>query len=77
MQLHITDRNAYRPVLTMMYMLNIFRRYKEYREDVRGICLRFGNGDIIGEFDPEMVYGKYTEKISEFLSAREKYLLYS
>ena len=77
LQLHITDRNAYRPVLTMMYMLNIFRRYKEYREDTRGICLRFGNEDIIGEFDPEKVYDKNAEKIREFLSVREKYLRYS
>lgn len=76
LELHVTDRKEYLPILTHMYMLRHFRRYKEYTEREDGLCLRYGNRDILGEFDPERVECKNDEKIREFLRVREKYLLY-
>lgn len=76
LELHVTDRKEYLPILTHMYMLRHFRRYKEYNENETGLCMRFGNRSILGDIEPKKIECENNAKIQEFLRIREKYVLY-
>ena len=50
-ELHITDRRAYRPIETMLYLYRHMRSYSEFEPRREGLALRFGTDLLTDEYD--------------------------
>lgn len=75
-ELHITDREAYRPFHTMLHLYAHMRRYPEFQAREEGICLRFGSDALLGELDIPSFMKQNNQKLSEYARAVTPYLLY-
>lgn len=75
-ELHITDREAYRPFETMLHMFRHFKKYPEFEMKRQGLALRLGQDILTEEFDPAAVVANEAEKLKIFCENVEKYRLY-
>ena len=75
-ELHITDRDAYRPFETMLHMLRHFKRYPEFSIKREGLALRIGQDILADDFDPVAVLEQAREGTERFCENVEKYRLY-
>ncbi|MBQ3506912.1 MAG: DUF1343 domain-containing protein, partial [Clostridia bacterium] len=76
-ELHITDRVAYRPFETMLHMFRHFKKYPEFEMKRQGLALRLGQDILTEDYDPAAVVAKEAEKLKKYCEFVEKYRLYS
>ncbi len=76
-ELHITDRRAYRPIETMLWMLRHFKNYPEFTLRREGLALRFGRDLLADDYDPAALAQKAAREALDFCENVEKYRLYS
>ncbi|MBR5124583.1 MAG: DUF1343 domain-containing protein [Clostridia bacterium] len=76
-ELHITDRNAYRPLETMLHMFRHFKKYPEFEMKQNGLALRLGQDILCGDYDPTRVLSENREALKNYCEIVEKYRLYS
>jgi uncharacterized protein YbbC (DUF1343 family) len=77
LELHVTDRDAYRPFETMLHMFRHFKKYPEFEMKQNGLALRLGQDILTGDFDPALVARKAAEDSRRFCEIVEKYRLYA
>ena len=75
-ELHITDRDAYRPFETMLHMFRHFKKYPEFSMKQNGLALRLGQDILTFDFDPAAVAERAKEDAVRFCENAEKYRLY-
>lgn len=75
-ELHITDRDAYRPLYTALCLLAHARRYPQFEQRDAGLCLRYGTDAICGEFDPDELDEQNEASCTDFAREVELYRLY-
>ena len=76
LELHITDRDAYRPFETMLHMFRHFKKYPAFEMKQNGLALRLGQDILTGDFDPARVAARAAEDCKAFCANVEKYRLY-
>lgn len=76
-ELHITDRDAYRPYETSLYMFRHFKKYPEFTVKNGGLTLRVGQDILATDYDPVKVAARAAEECARFCENVEKYRLYS
>ena len=76
-ELHITDRAAYRPFETMLHMFRHFKTYPEFEMKRQGLALRLGQDILTEDFDPTTLVANEAEKLKTYCEIAEKYRLYS
>lgn len=75
-ELHITDRDAYRPFETMLHMLRHFKKYPEFTINRASMALRIGQDVLADDYDPATVLTRAAEDTKRFCENVEKYRLY-
>jgi uncharacterized protein YbbC (DUF1343 family) len=75
-ELHITDRDAYRPFETMLHMFRHFKKYPEFEMKRPGLALRLGQDILTEDYDPAAILAKCDEDIKGFCEKVEKYRMY-
>ena len=75
-ELHITDRDTYRPFETMLHMFRHFKKYPEFTVRESGLALRLGQDILTGDFDPASIAAKAAEDTRRFCENVEKYRIY-
>lgn len=75
-ELHITDREAYRPFETMLHMFRHFKKYPEFEMKRQGLALRLGQDILTEDFDPAAVVAAEDERLKKYCEIAEKYRLY-
>ena len=75
-ELHVTDRDAYRPFETMLHMFRHFKTYDAFTMKRQGLALRLGQDILTEDFDPASVVKGEAEKLKSFCEIVEKYRLY-
>jgi uncharacterized protein YbbC (DUF1343 family) len=75
-ELHITDRDAYRPFETMLHMFRHFKKYPAFTVRESGLSLRLGQDLLTGDFNPVAVAAKAAEDSRRFCENVEKYRIY-
>ena len=76
MELHITDRDDYRPFETMLHMFRHFKKYPEFEMKRPGLALRLGQDILTEDYDPAVILAKCDEDIKGFCEKVEKYRMY-
>lgn len=76
-ELHITDREAYEPFRTMLYMFKHFKRYPEFTCRRDGLALRVGQDVLMEDYDPEILLKQDRAAFVAYCETVEKYRLYS
>jgi uncharacterized protein YbbC (DUF1343 family) len=76
-ELHITDRDTYRPFEAMLHMLRHFKKYPEFTVKRAGLALRIGQDLLADDFDPAAVMKQAREGTKRFCEIVEKYRIYS
>ena len=73
-ELHITDRDAYRPLYAALCILEHVRQYPEFEASQSGLALRYGTNEINADCSAESLvskavseYPRYRREISPFL----------
>jgi uncharacterized protein YbbC (DUF1343 family) len=75
-ELHITDRDAYRPFETMLHMFRHFKKYPAFTVRESGLSLRLGQDLLTGDYNPVAVAAKAAEDSRRFCENVEKYRIY-
>ena len=75
-ELHITDRTAYRPLYTSLCILEHVRHYPEFEQRGAGMCLRYGNDALCGSFDPDILAQQDEADLAAFAHEIEPFKLY-
>jgi uncharacterized protein YbbC (DUF1343 family) len=75
-ELHITDRDTYRPFETMLHMFRHFKKYPEFTVRESGLALRLGQNLLAEDFDPVKIAAKAVEDSECFCENVEKYRIY-
>ena len=75
-ELHITDRETYRPFETMLHMFRHFKTYPAFEMKRQGLALRLGQDILTEDFHPAAVVAAEAEKLESFCEIVEKYRLY-
>lgn len=75
-ELHITDRDAYRPFETMLYMFRHLKKYPAFTVNRGGLALRLGQDLLAEDYDPAAVLSKGREGLERFCENVEKYRIY-
>lgn len=75
-ELHITDRDSYRPFETMLHMLRHFKKYPEFTVNRSSLALRVGQDILWEDYDPATVLTKAAEGCKRFCENVEKYRIY-
>ena len=76
-QLHITDKNAYRPLYTALCILEHAREYKEFVvKDDEYLAKLYGTNDINLHLSPESLISKTENEIIAYKKEIKPYLLY-
>ena len=75
-ELHITDREAYRPFETMLHMFRHFKKYPEFEMKRQGLALRLGQDILTEDYDPAAIVATQREKLKNYCEIAEKYRLY-
>ncbi len=76
-ELHITDRGAYRPFETMLHMFRHFKRYPAFEMKRQGLALRLGRDILTEDFDPRAVVAGEARRLEKYCEIVEKYRVYS
>ena len=76
-ELHITDRRAYRPFETMLHMFRHFKTYPAFEMKRQGLALRLGQDLLTEDFDPRAVVAREAESLKKYCAIVEKYRVYS
>lgn len=75
-ELHITDRRAYRPLQTAMHLYRHMRAYPDFEVKEAGLCLRFGTDALLGEVDIPAWCAHNEQALCAFREDMRPYLLY-
>ncbi len=75
-ELHITDREAYEPFRTMLYMFKHFKTYPEFTCRRGGLALRVGQDVLMDDYDPEILLKNDRDAFVAYCETVEKYRLY-
>ena len=75
-ELHITDRSAYDPVLAALCIFRHMRRYPEFTCRPEGLCKRFGTDFILGECDVGLYRSMSRSDTENFWARASEYFLY-
>ena len=75
-ELHVTDRDAYRPFETMLHMFRHFKKYGEFTMLQKGLAYRLGQDILTGDYDPEKVAEIAAKDAERFCENVEKYRIY-
>ena len=75
-ELHITDRDAYRPFETMLHMFRHFKKYPEFEMKRPGLALRLGQDILTEDYDPAAILAKCGEDMKVYCEKVEKYRMY-
>lgn len=75
-ELHITDRQLYRPIETMLHLYRHMRSYPEFEARNEGLCLRFGSDLLLGEYDISTFLSKSEKELAAFRKSSDPYMLY-
>ena len=75
-ELHITDREAYKPFRTMLHMFRHFKTYPEFTCRRDGLALRVGQDVLLEDYDPEILLTQHEAALAAYSESVEKYLLY-
>jgi uncharacterized protein YbbC (DUF1343 family) len=75
-ELHITDREAYEPFRTMLYMFKHFKTYPEFTCRRDGLALRVGQDVLLEDYDPEVLLAEEKKAMAAYCEIVEKYRLY-
>ncbi len=75
-ELHITNRDAYRPFLTMLHMFTHFKRYSDFTVRREGLSLRIGRDVLMDSYTPESLLAGDRGAIETFCENVEKIRLY-
>jgi uncharacterized protein YbbC (DUF1343 family) len=75
-ELHITDRDAYRPFETMLHMFRHFKKYPEFSAKQSSLALRIGQDILTGDYDPAAVLNNHAESLQRYCESVEKYRIY-
>ena len=75
-ELHITDRRAYRPIETMLHLYRHMRSYAEFEVRNDGLCLRFGSDLLLGEYDIPAFLSRNARELDAFQKNCNPYLIY-
>lgn len=75
-ELHIIDRETYRPFETMLHMFRHFKTYPEFTVRRDGLALRIGRDLLADDYDPAAVARMAAEEAGKFCENVEKYRLY-
>ena len=75
-ELHITDRRAYRPIETMLYLYRHMHSYSEFEPRREGLALRFGTDLLTDEYDVKSFLSRNENDLSEFRKNCRPYLIY-
>ncbi len=76
-ELHVTDRKAYRPLETMLHMFRHFRKYPEFEMKRNGLALRLGQDILCEDYDPVQVLSKNADALKRYCENVEKYRIYT
>ncbi len=76
-ELHITDRNTYRPLYTMLHMFRHFKTYSEFEMKPNGLALRLGQDILTDDYNPDHVLAKNNDAQLFYCENVEKYRLYT
>lgn len=76
-ELHVTDREAYEPVRTMLYLFRLIKEYPETTLLRNGMSLRVGQDILFEDYDPEALLKANREPLEKFCEKVQKYKLYS
>lgn len=75
-ELHITDRDAYRPFETMLHMFRHFKKYPEFEMKRNGLALRLGQDILCEDYSPTRVLSESRENLESYCENVEKYRIY-
>lgn len=75
-ELHVTDRRDYDPVLTAIHLYRHMRCYPEFTCRESGLCLRFGSDFLLGEADIGTFSAASASDTEKFRKKTSEYLLY-
>ena len=75
-ELHITERDAYQPFRTMLYMFKHFKSYPEFTCRRDGLALRVGLDVLMDDYDPEKLLLAHEKSLAAYSENVEKYRLY-
>lgn len=77
LQLHVTDRQAYRPILTALHLYRHMRRYAAFTFRPDGLCLRFGTDFLLSACHPDDFAAKQEKMLEDFEKSVESYIIYN
>ena len=75
-ELHITDRETYSPIETMLCLYRHMRSYPEFEARREGLSLRFGSDMLGDDYDISAFKKKNAEQLKDYWSAVKPYLIY-
>lgn len=78
-ELHVTDRDSYRPFETMLYMFRHFKQYADFTLRRDGLALRVGRDVLADDYDMDDIkrmLGEQKEAHKNFCENVEKFKLY-
>lgn len=75
-ELHITDRTAYRPLYTALCLLAHARQYPEFVQRDAGMALRYGTDALCADFDPDTLAAENEAACAAFAREMESYRMY-
>lgn len=76
-ELHITDRRAYRPIETMLHLYRHMRSYPAFEARREGLCLRFGTPLLLDDYDISAFLTDNARACSDFRKKCLPYLIYT
>ncbi len=75
-EVHITDREQYRPIKTGLHLLYHLKQYSEFTCRYDGLALRHGNDLLNGDFDVDAVYASAEKECAEYIKKSKPYQIY-
>lgn len=75
-ELHITNRDTYRPLETMLHMFRHFKKYTDFTCRQDGLALRLGQDILTEDYNPENIAARAVREAAEFCEFVEKYRIY-
>ena len=75
-ELHITDRAAYRPIETMLGLYRHMRSYPQFEARRDGLALRFGSDLLWGDYDIPAFCAENAARLQSFARSCQPYLIY-
>lgn len=76
LELHVTDRDAYRPFRTVLYLIRYLKENPAVTIRREGMALRVGQDRLTDEYDPETILREAAAGLSAFGESVEKYRMY-